>query len=82
MLFTCWIDGETKHNKVTCPTLDAQVALEFLQNYLLGENWYIVDPLCNAQANVEVVHTILYKYSRKYRKEYKKWRKQIKNRRD
>lgn len=81
MLFTQWMNGERDKNKITCPSLDAQIAIEFLQHYLLGENWYIVDPLCNAQANVEVVHTILYKYSKKYRKEYKQWQKQLKKER-
>ena len=39
MLFTQWMNGERDKNKITCASLDAQIAIEFLQNYLLGENW-------------------------------------------
>ena len=45
---------------------------EALQDYLLGEEWYVVSPLSHEQVNTELVHDILYKFSKKYRKEYKK----------
>ena len=48
-----------------------QKALLFLEQYLLGEDYCIVNPMTNIQANSEVVHDILYKYSKKYRKEFK-----------
>lgn len=69
--FTEWLDDNWQENNMLPPPIDTQQALDFLENYLLGEDWYINLPLCNAQANVEVVHSILYKYSKKYRKEYK-----------
>ena len=72
MEFQKWLDENWEKDNMFPPPLEAQIALDFLQEYLLGENWYIVNPLCNAQANCEVVHSILYKYSKRYRKEYKR----------
>lgn len=69
-LFTEWLKEELEKGKT--PKLNDRQALLFLQNYLLGEDWYVVSPLTNEQVNVELVHDILYKYSKKYRKEYKK----------
>lgn len=69
--FTKWLDGNWEKDNMFPPSLDAQTALNFLQEYLLGEDWYIVNPLSTSQANCEVVHDILYKYSKKYRKEIK-----------
>lgn len=71
MKFTDWLNNNWGKDNMLPPILDAQVALDFLQEYLLGEDWYIVNPLCTGQANCEVVHEILYKYSKKYRKEVK-----------
>ena len=51
-------------------------ALTFLEDYLLGDDYQITDPISNGQANVIVVHDILYKYSKRYRKEYKKYKKE------
>ena len=72
MTFRKWLDENWDKNNMFPPPLEAQKAIDFLEQYLLGEDWYIVNPLTTAQANVEIVHEILYKYSRKYRKEVKK----------
>lgn len=72
MTFRKWLDENWDKNNMLPPPLEAQKAVNFLEQYLLGEDWYIVNPLTTAQANVEIVHEILYKYSRKYRKEVKK----------
>lgn len=40
----------------------AQQALNFISDYLLGNDWYIVDPLCNFQANTYIVDAIMVKY--------------------
>ena len=45
-------------------------------DYLLGENWYVVDPISPKQVNTNRVHEILWKYSKQYRKEWKQYRKQ------
>ena len=75
MKFSKWLDNNWQKDNMFPPPLDAQEALNFLQKYLLGEDWYIVNPLTTAQANCEVVHDILYKYSKKYRKEVNRGRK-------
>ena len=43
----------------------------FIIQYLLGEGWYVVDPLGQTQINEVALYRILEKYSRKYRKEKK-----------
>lgn len=43
----------------------------FIINYLLGENWYVVDPLGQTQINEIALYNILNKYSKRYRKERK-----------
>ena len=42
--------------------MDAQVAINELCRYLLGEDWYIVDPVNNVQANTIIVDEIESKY--------------------
>lgn len=39
-------------------SLTDQTIVNTLTDYLLGEDWYIVDPICTAQANVTIVETI------------------------
>lgn len=43
----------------------------FIIDYLLGENWYVVDPLGQIQINEIALYEILEKYSIRYRKECK-----------
>lgn len=73
MTYTEWLNKNWDKNNMFPPSLDPQTALDFLQEYLLGEDYYIVNPMPNIQANCEVVHDILYKYSKQYRKERKQW---------
>lgn len=54
---------------------NAQDAINILCQGLLGEDWYIVDPIGNSQANTIIVDEILYKYNKEYRKEAKRYRK-------
>lgn len=44
---------------------DAQEALNFLEELILGPDWYIVDPLPNIQANTIVAAAIAEKYIKK-----------------
>lgn len=53
----------------TSDMMDAQEAIYKLKDYLLGENWYIVDPVSCKQGNAIIVDEILRKYSRRYLKE-------------
>ena len=47
----------------------------FIIDYLLGEDWYVVDTIGQAQINEIALYKILEKYSKRYRKECKgrKW---------
>ena len=47
------------------PPMDAQVALSELSDHLLGEDWYVVDPLSIDQINTIIVYEIERKYKRK-----------------
>ena len=71
MTFNEWLDNNWEKNNMFPPELEGQKALDFLKQYLLGEDWYSVNPISTKQINCEVVHDILYKYSKKYRKEIK-----------
>jgi len=50
----------------------------FIIDYLLGEDWYVVDPLGQTQINEIALYKILEKYSKRYKKERKN--KYVKNR--
>ena len=43
----------------------------FIIDYLLGEDWYVVDPLGQKQINEIALYKILKKHSKRYRKECK-----------
>lgn len=49
--------------------------VDFAVKYLLGDGWYVTDPLGRTQITEEALYQILLKYSKKFRKEYKKWKK-------
>ena len=60
-----------------CPApMSSDVTLQILVDYLLGENFYIVMPLSQEQANTEIVAAILDKYSKEYKKDRKKFMKE------
>ena len=46
----------------------------FVIDYLLGEDWYVVDPLGQTQINEIALYEILEKHSKRYRKEYKEYK--------
>lgn len=75
--FTNWLDNEAIDCGLCDPPLEAQHALHFLTDYLLGENWYVAMPESQKQVNSVIVYEILYKYSRKFRKELKKRKKEL-----
>ena len=80
--FTDWLENDSVDCGLMSPPMEAEKALSFLTDYLLGENWYVVDPISPKQVNTNRVHEILWKYSKKYRKEYKQYRKQKLRERD
>lgn len=78
MTFTEWFLQETAKDEdnILPPPLEPQLALNFLREYILGEDWYSANPVPTSQINSEVVDEILYKCSKRYRKEVKEYRKQ------
>lgn len=40
------------------PSMDAQVAVNELCRFFLGEDWYTTGAICNAQVNAEIVYEI------------------------
>ena len=74
--FTDWLENDSIDCEIMSPPMEDKKALEFLTDYLLGENWYVVDPISPRQVNTNIVHEILWKYSKRYRKEWKQYRKQ------
>ena len=74
--FTDWLENDSIDYGIMSPPMEDKKALEFLTDYLLGENWYVVDPISPRQVNTNIVHEILWKYSKQYRKEWKQYRKQ------
>ena len=48
------------------PPMKAQVAVDELCRYFLGDDWYSVNPLCGEQINTEVVYEI--------ERKFKKWK--------
>lgn len=76
MSFLEWYKNNQEKDNIFPPPLEPQRAIDFLCDYLLGEDWYVVDPLGTKQVNTEIVDSILYKYSKRYRKEVKKFNKE------
>ena len=68
--FTYWLTHDAEDCGIMQPHCSDALALQFIKDYLLGEDWYVVKPVNHEQCNSQLVHEILYKYSRAYRKEY------------
>ena len=46
------------------PPMNAQVAVNELCRYFLGEDWYSLMPVCNEQINTEIVYEIERKFKK------------------
>ena len=67
---------EDKEN-LYCTGITDREFVNFIIDYLLGEDWYTVDPLSHNQINQVALEEILENYSKRFRKEllaYKKRR--------
>lgn len=76
--FTEWLEFQnstTNKDNIFSPPMSDSTAVQFLKDYLLGDDWYVTDPLCSDQINTQIVYDILCKYSRKFRKELKQFEK-------
>lgn len=70
--YSDWVKENWEKNNILAPPLEAQKAINFLTNYLLGEDWYDSSGATHPeQVNARIVHEILMKYSPEYRKELK-----------
>ena len=74
--FTEWLKNDSIDCGICEPPMEAQKALNFLRDYLLGEDWYVTNPVSTQQVNTDIVFEILSKHSRVFRKEWKKYKKE------
>lgn len=63
---------DTSYGLVPAP-MNAQEALDILTSYLLGDEWYIAGSMNTKQANAIITEQILDKYSKKWRKDWKRF---------
>ena len=54
--FTDWLESDSIDCGIMSPPMEAEKALSFLTDYLLGENWYVVAPISPKQVNTNRVH--------------------------
>ena len=59
---------EDKDN-IYCTGITEREFIKFSIKYLLGDNWYVIDPLGYNQTIQIALEEILYKYSKEFRKE-------------
>ena len=62
--------NKTKED-ISSDGISDRTALNILIRYLLGDDYYIADPVGGKQANLIIVDAILKRYSSEYRKELK-----------
>lgn len=62
---------EDKDN-IYCTGITAEEFITFIIKYLLGDDWYVADPLGHNQVNQVALEEILYMYSKKFKKEIKR----------
>lgn len=68
-------DRESKRedkDNIFCTGITDKEFIHFAIRYLLGEDWYVVDPLGHEQVNQIALEEILYKYCKEFRKEVEK----------
>jgi hypothetical protein len=70
MKFLDWLNNQDRAlYGIFGPPLNAQLAVDILCEYLLGEDWYCINPQSSEQCNTKVVFEILYKHSKRFRQE-------------
>lgn len=74
MNFPEWIEANKDSSNIFAPPMSAQLGIHFLAEYLLGPDWYSVNPVSQEQINTEIIEAILSKYSKRYKVELKKYR--------
>lgn len=71
--FTYWFENEAEDCGICDPPIEAQKALNFLINYLLGCDWYVCACESTRQTNTAAVFDILRKYSPKFNREWSRY---------
>ena len=74
-MMTHWLKTEAEDCGLCDPPMKENFAISMLKNYLLGEDWFVTLPEGPEQVNTAIVHAILMKYSKEYRKEMKQYSK-------
>lgn len=69
---------EDKNNIFGVGISDAEFR-KFMIQYLLGEDWYVTDPIGQTQVNEIALYDILSTYSKRYKKEMKQWKRRRNN---
>lgn len=77
--FTDWLKNDAVDCGLCDPPMEPQLAINFLKDYLLGENWYVETSESTKQINTVIVFKILMEHSREFRKEWKNYMKSNKN---
>ena len=58
-------------DNIFCTGISDIEFIKFAIKYLLGDDWYVIDPLAHSQIVQIALEEILKKYSKKFRKELK-----------
>ena len=76
--FTDWLRRNVfvDYDSMCYPPMEAQEAIDFLKDYLLGKDWCIAMSENTQQVNTAIVFEILLKHSRDFRKEWKRFTKE------
>ena len=72
------IEKESKRedkDNIYCTGITDREFVHFIIKYLLGEDWYVVDPLGHDQIIQIALEEILNNYSKEFRKEIKRFNK-------
>lgn len=73
--FIDWFNKNKQEDNLLPPPLSDKKAILFLKEYLLGEDWYVNYSASAEQINTEIVYAILEKYSKKFKKEIKRYQR-------
>lgn len=58
-------------DNIFCTGISDREFIKFAIKYLLGDDWYVIDPLAHSQIVQIALEEILKKYSKKFKKELK-----------
>ena len=62
-------------DNIFCTGISDREFIKFAIKYLLGDDWYVIDPLAHSQITQIALEEILKKYSKKFKKELKDYSK-------